>query len=273
MELRDWEPKNLTAECLAPTWLKNLHVHNILELGLSKNRYKEVFNHYLGRCGYQKKRLTKQAKTFSNTEATDVDHEDIGYDEIEDVSFDEFLELERGLHSKRLERMDNYKYYKYRFKRDFSFGNTQLFPLMLHERGRRLLQRIDWELREVQSDELIRERLSHDYIETMDIDTLLLDQMRRLTDALGLKSSVDPQEMTADRFERPEVTQVAHDLGSLLTLPDVSKSVTRVSHVIKYWNGNGIEPVKSKGGKCVKKVRVKGKRLKVYAIQGPNEFW
>ena len=144
---------------------------------------------------------------------------------------------------------------------------------MLHERGRRLLQRIDWELREVQSDELVRERLSHDYIETMDIDTLLLDQMRRLTDALGLKSSVDPQEMTADRFERPEVTQVAHDLGSLLTLPDVSKSVTRVSHVIKYWNGNGIEPVKSKGGKCVKKVRVKGKRLKVYAIQGPNEFW
>jgi len=273
VEMRDWnlaDPHNKGS--LAPTWVKNLHVWNILELGLSKNRFQEVFEHYLVRTGYKKKQITTKEEALDigsdETEDTDLD---MDYDEIHDVGCDEFLVLETGLRRRLLDR-DNYlQYYKYLFRRDFSF-HKELFPLMLYERGRQVLCRVDWELTHVASADLVRRNLDNDYLETMNIDTLLLDQIRKLTTALGLENSIDETELTIEQIETNNVKGIVHGLSEILSLPKDGKDLTKVSHIFKYWNGHGLEPVKTETGKGIKRVRINGKHHKVYSIQGPHKF-
>jgi len=157
------------------------------------------------------------------------------------------------------------------FQRDFSF-HKELFPLMLYERGRQVLRRVNWELKKVSTDDLVRHNLCSDYIETMNIDTLLLDQIRKLTAALGLENSVDDKELTIQQIENVKVKEIVHGLSNILSLPKNGKDVTKVSHIFKYWHGNGLEPVKTKTGKGIKKVRINGKQHKVYSIQGSVNF-
>jgi hypothetical protein len=143
---------------------------------------------------------------------------------------------------------------------------------MLYERGRQVLRRVDWELRKVSSAELVRRNLSSDYLETMNIDTLLLDQIRKLTAALGLENSVDDKELTIKQIENVKVKDIVHGLSNILSLPKKGKDITKVSHIFKYWHGNGLEPVKTKTGKGIKRTRINGKLHKVYSIQGPVKF-
>ena len=267
VEMRDWnlaDPHNKGS--LAPTWVKNLHVWNILELGLSKNR---CLNTTL--CAPGTKKTTKEeALDIGNDETEDTDL-DMDCDEIHDVGCDEFLELETGLRRMLLDR-DNYlQYYKYLFRRDFSF-HKELFPLMLYERGRQVLCRVDWELTHVASADLVRRNLDNDYLETMNIDTLLLDQIRKLTTALGLENSIDETELTIEQIETNNVKGIVHGLSEILSLPKDGKDLTKVSHIFKYWNGHGLEPVKTETGKGIKRVKINGKRHKVYSIQGPHKF-
>jgi hypothetical protein len=60
--------------------------------------------------------------------------------------------------------------------------------------------------------------------------------------------------------------------GCTLSLPKDDKDLTKVSHIFKYWNGHGLEPIKTETGEGIKKVRINGKRNKVYSIQGPHKF-
>jgi hypothetical protein len=231
----------------------------------------QVFEHYLVRTGYKKKKTTKEeALDIGNDETEDTDL-DMDCDEIHDVGCDEFLELETGLRRMLLDR-DNYlQYYKYLFRRDFSF-HKELFPLMLYERGRQVLCRVDWELTHVASADLVRRNLDNDYLETMNIDTLLLDQIRKLTTALGLENSIDETELTIEQIETNNVKGIVHGLSEILSLPKDGKDLTKVSHIFKYWNGHGLEPVKTETGKGIKRVKINGKRHKVYSIQGPHKF-
>jgi len=274
VEMRDWDltdPKNQGS--LAPIWVKNLHVWNILELGLSKNRFQDVFEHYLVRTGYKKKQVTtKEVVPDTGDDDTDSSPDiDFDFDDIDDVCCEEFLELEVGLRRRMLDRASFLRFYKYMFQRDFSF-HKELFPLMLYERGRQVLRRVNWELKKVSTDDLVRRNLCSDYLETMNIDTLLLDQIRKLTAALGLENSVDDKELTIQQIENVKVKEIVHGLSNILSLPKNGKDVTKVSHIFKYWHGNGLEPVKTKTGKGIKKVRINGKQHKVYSIQGSVNF-
>ena len=74
----------------------------------------------------------------------------------------------------------------------------------------------------------------------MNIDTLLLDQIRKLTTALGLENSIDETELTIEQIETNNVKGIVHGLSEILSLPKDGKDLTKVSHVFKYLSGPGL---------------------------------
>ena len=83
--------------------------------------------------------------------------------------------------------------------------------------------------------------LDNDYLETMNIDTLLVDQIRKLTTALDLENLIDESELTTNRADRNwQRKRHRPGLSEILSLPKDGKDLTKVSHVFKYLSGPGL---------------------------------
>ena len=267
-DMRNWDSK--VAGALAPTWLRKLHVRNVLEIGLSKNCYEAVFDYYLNKCGYTKK-CVEDGKEPEGAEFDFEDEtEEIPFDEIPEVGFDEIDELEKKVFAKEVDQMEYHMYCKFLYRRH-NFANDQLFSLMLHARGRRLLRNVVWERDKQTSSTLIQDNLDSDFLETMPIDTLLLGKIKELSMHLGLETSYDPVEILEDVLNKDGVLEVIADISKLYKIKAGAKVSTKVSQIIKQWNGNELQYVKSKSGKTIKTRTVGGKRKKVLSVQG-NDF-
>lgn len=265
-ELRELRENNISA----PEWFKRVHIWNILESALSKNLYVEMFDYFLSRYGYHKKttELKDMSKEENSQEEEGASSEVMDFDKIEDIDFEQYMEFEQLLRRGELDAEQKLQFYKARFIHDYPKINKQFFPMILSSRGRRILKRVNWEINDIDPETLLTAQMEHDYLETVNLDSILLNKVKAINDLLGIRHSADDGEIPLSKFSNPKVLEHLGDVAKLMSLGKGEKDVTNVGYFFKFWNGCSIEPVRSMGGKGIKRVRINGRREGVYQIVG-----
>ena len=268
------ELQNFKADgAAAPTWFNQVHIWNVLEIALSKNKYEAVFDYYLQRYGYQKK--STEPLELDEQSSDDKDEEiltPIDFDDIEEINHDEFLNLDELLRSGELDQVQYRQYYKYRFQYEYPNISHEFFPMMLNTRGRHILKRVNWEVSKKDSKILLRDQLANDYLETVSYDSIILDKINHINMCLGVEYSADPREIPLSAFSNPKVLSCLLDMSMLLSMKKSKKDVTNVESLYKFWNGCSIAPIRAKGGKGILQRRINGKVEKMYQIVGLEGF-
>ena len=254
----------------APDWFRNVHIWNVLESALSKNKYEYVYDYFLQRYGYTKKKTQKQDLSRDDS-SEDEDTEVLvieDFDDIPNIDYEDMLECERLLRRGELDWEKKKAYYKWVFAREFPAVSKQFFPMMMNPRGRHILKRVNWELTKESPSTILRQELNYDYLETVSYDSIILDKIVQINQHLGIEYSGECKEIPLKNFSKPEVLACLSDISRLLSLSKGKKDITMVEHLFKFWNGCSIEPVKAKGGKGIKQRIINGKKEKVYQIVG-----
>lgn len=244
----------------APLWLYNLHIANILEDGISKRHYRKVFEQYLSRCGYDKK-VSRQS--YEEEDEIDIKEDEIDYDQIPELTRDEYEEYEVRVYSCKANREEQLAFYKYQYQFELGFSNKRNFSLMFNNMGR------SW-LKNVKSEKCLEPYQvlnDSDYLDITGIDAIFLDGVKEITKILGLENSYEKKELLQSAFETGALQPYIDRLHEILKVKKTKKRITQINQIMKQWNGNQFEPVKG-SNVCTKTVKINGKREKIVQLQG-----
>jgi hypothetical protein len=234
-----------------------------MEDGLSKRKYRKVFEQYLIRCGYK--------KVTNNTSSDDVDEieieeEEIDFDAIPDLEREEFEDYEVLVYSKIANRQQQLAFYKYQYKIEMGFNNKNNFKLMFNNIGRSWLRNVKRE-RSIEPVDILGDS---DYINITSIDAINLKNVKGIVQKLGLDNSFDKKELIQTIFETGNLEPYINECLEILKLKKTKKTISQINQIFKKWNGNQFEFVKGKG-KCSKTTRVNGMRVKFVQLVG-NDY-
>ncbi len=267
----------------APTWLRNVHINNIMEIGQSKANYAKVFDYYLQTCGYEKKTIFLPE---SNLDDVFVKPKELpNYDDIPNVPIHDIGKLKERVFKKISTNSEVMQYQKYLFN-ELGYGGNHLFHNMFDKQKRDKLVNFSNEMR-FTPEQLYEKEGS--YADLVSENGLMLKIIKELCTVMGLSHSCDQE----TKFTAKDLQDKAIELDKHLEKLDVVQQrdaraqtqrkykepqgkqdeyverKNRLSKAMEAWSGNSVGNAKTKAGNSVKKT-INGKQYWVYNLEGPN---
>lgn len=266
-----------------PNWLLDVHVHNIYEQNISMLHHRELFNYYLGACGYSHTPnvdLRSSLANFSLVEPlTFLPYNDIHYT-YHDI---ETLEMKVQKERNNLTEFERLQWQKIMFDRQITDVEKRgeifdhFFNPELHNKGK--FFNCLYEKRYTLTEMSNRERSEQIYKEVTGKKTLKLKVIREIIEILGIKSSTSISQTFNAEFlmskydvimsKRAEWLEVfSFEDQSNAKATKLRQLVDVLNMILKKWSGSKIKISKRR------QKRVNGERVDIseYSIFPPLDI-
>lgn len=284
-----WQGRNSTLTNEAPVWLNNLHVHNTMEKGKSKDDYTAVFEHYLTMCGYQKKTTSLNDSDTSSESIIDESETECipDYDDIPTIDWIDVSTLrQRVFYDPKCTKIDKHTLIKYEYHA-LGYVGKDAFHLMFSKDGRDCLKNFAREQTQTVEQVLQQEK---DYAMFVEAAAVRLEVMLKLVNTLKLEHSTDTDsQFTAkqimdnmdslnETLKRLEIVNQSDarreskrlHAGSIEQKAPYVEAKNRASKAFESYNGTRIVNAKTKSGKGTVTKTIEGKKYQVYQLEGVN---
>ena len=253
-----------------PKWLFDIHVHNVYESNISSLHHEELFDYYLGACGYVHK---KSDYSFENIPTSLLPLEFIPYEEIHYTN-DDIYELESKQQRERhlFTEYQKLQWQKIMFDRQVTErenrGDIYNHFFDPEKRNKNKYFNCLYEKRYSLVDMSNKERTEQVYKELSDKKALRLQSIREIVGILGVKSSTSVSQTFDESFLLSKYDNIMDKKAKWLdvfNLRDQGKGnaskIRQITYlfnmILEKWSGSCF-----KKGKRVQK-RVNGKRVDI----------